>query len=1027
MKKSLHAYSLCIILLILLAHNLNAQIAPHLRWPKAPNGKIVCFTDEMEKYGQQLSGKTGNQLVFENWISTEQKNNTSAEAFFRTNTIVYNIPVIFHVIHNGEAVGTGRNITKAFIDSQLIQLNNDFRRKANTSGFNTHVNGADIEMQFTAATLYPTNAVMGEPGIDRINRNNKGWTAPPHLDTYMQSTVKPNSIWNPDQYLNIWICDLTDASGLVLGYAQQPIAPGNIGQDEDTATIANTDGIVLHYTIVGSSNKKPTGAYPFDEGRILTHEVGHFFGLRHVWGEGNCDLDDYVFDTPRQNDVIFGCAVTSNTCDDTNYGSPYDSVDMVRNYMQYSDNACVNIFTLGQKNRMRIVMGENGTGSPRRESLRFSDRSMNKPKVSFINTDTAVIERTTCNMPWGFYIPVKISRAPSANTYASLTITGNTDGQDFTITPDSLLFSPTDSADKYFSVIINADAVMEGHERAILTLTVNDTNSIAAPDPYELTILNDDNMPMMGKRLSGTIFSEDFESASSGWINYDYIKGTNRWLIGGTNGDVASGKSAYISNNVSSPAYTSNSVSHTIIYHEVTAYNWDSLNLSFYYKCKGETSGAVKKDFGKLMYSLDSLNFFQINGTTDLADSSNTTYYSAMLPSFLWNTKFYLGFYWQNDTTTANNPPLSIDDILITGKTYIPASIHTAIDTAFGFSQKPLGPMETVDFYDRVTGDVLATIQNLSGFNYGCVTVAVDRAGTNAQYVNNDPAISIQNKLFDKTYKITPQYNNATGNYRITFYLTQAEINGWMLASGNSLANAYIIKDTGHISNTDFYGPFEQRMAIKANYLGGIHRTITTTFNTGFSGFGFGHINTSVLPVQLISFLATEKSKTALLNWKVNNELNIQRYAVQRSSDGVNFTEIGTKAALATSGEIQYTFTDPLPITGWNYYRLIIYDNDGKFKSSQIERLYFGKPVLYTVAPNPFSNKLSISVNNLEKTAVNYSITDMSGKTIMSGGNPILLPGQFININTQRLASGIYYLKLDSVGDIQQFKIVKQQ
>ncbi|MEO6540214.1 MAG: M43 family zinc metalloprotease, partial [Ferruginibacter sp.] len=302
MKKHLPTYTLCILMLVVFTQNLYAQLIPTLRWPKAPNGKIVCFTDEMEKFRQQVSGKQNDVPAFENWLFAEQKKIVTTESFSRVNTIIYSIPVIFHVIHNGEAVGTGRNITKAFIDSQLIQLNNDFRRKANTSGFNNHVNGADIEIQFTAATLNPTNGVLAVPGIDRINRNGKGWTAPPHLDTYMQSTIKPGSIWNPDQYLNIWICDLTDASGLVLGYAQQPIAPGNIGQDDDTASIANTDGIVLHYSIVGSSNKKPAGAYPFDEGRICTHEVGHFFGLRHVWGEGNCDLDDYVFDTPRQND-----------------------------------------------------------------------------------------------------------------------------------------------------------------------------------------------------------------------------------------------------------------------------------------------------------------------------------------------------------------------------------------------------------------------------------------------------------------------------------------------------------------------------------------------------------------------------------------------------------------------------------------------------------------------------------------------------------------------------------------------------
>ncbi len=1026
MKKHLFHLLVFTMILVLINQNLYAQVNPVVRWPKASNGKIVCFTDEMEKYRYAVSGQTYNQAAMEKWINIQQEKAGNINSISRTNPIIYTIPVIFHIIHNGEAEGVGRNINKAFVDSQIIQINNDFRRKANTSGSNNHANGADVEIQFAAATISPTNAVLAQPGIDRINRNATGWTAPPHLDTYMQSTVKPASSWNPDKYLNIWVCDLTDVSGTVLGYAQQPIAPGNIGQDEDTASIAGTDGIVLHYTIVGSSNKKPTGNYPYDEGRILTHELGHFFGLRHVWGEGNCDLDDFVFDTPRQNDVLFGCTTTSNTCNDTNYGCPYDSVDMVRNYMQYSDNACVNIFTVGQKNRMRIVMGEYGTGSPRRESLRFSDRSLSKPKISFIRTDTAVIERTSCNGPWGFTIPLKISRPPAGTTYASLTISGNTNGLDFTISPDSLSFSPTDSADKYFSIVMNPDAVMEGHEQAYFTLTVNDTNSIAAPDAYELIIWNDDNPPFMGKRISGYLLSEDFETPSTGWIKYDYIKGANKWLIGGSNADVSSGKSAYISKDSSALSYNAASVSHTIMFHEIQAYNWDSLYISFYYKCNGQTVSGTRKDFGKLMYSLDSLNFFQVNGTTDYSDSSNATYVSSFLPSFLWNRKFYLGFYWQNDTATANNPPFAIDDILISGKTYIPAFIHTTIDTAAGYDERPVGPMETVDFYDRITGDVLATIQNLSGHNYGCVTVAQDRAGINAQYVNNDPATSIQNKLFDKTYKIIPQYNNTSGNYKVTFYLTQAEVNGWMLASGNTFINADIIKDTGHISNTDYYGPYEQQPAIKGNFLGGSHRTITSVFNTGFSGFGFGHISTGTLPVQLISFTATEKNKTALLNWKVDNELNTLLYSIQRSNDGINFSEIGSKTATAAAGIIQYTYTDGLPAKGWNYYRLVMYDHDGKFKISQVERLYFVFNIIYTIAPNPFSNKISITVNNKETAEVIYTISDISGNTMINGSNPAVSPGQVITINTQTLAAGIYNLKIKSADNVQQFKIIKQ-
>ena len=1018
-------YLTVLVSVIILAGNnqSSAQNKPVQRWPKAPNGKIVCFTDEMEKYRSVQSGLPVNNTVFEKWVSdqTDLLNNNSGN-LYRTNPIIYTIPVIFHIIHNGEAVGVGRNIAKAFIDSQIVQLNNDFRRKAGTSGFNSHADGADVEIQFAPAILSPTNTVLTEPGIERINRNSRGWTAPPHMDTYMNSTVKPASFWNPDQYINIWICDLIDSAGSILGYAQQPIAPGNIGQDDDTATIAATDGIVLDYGIIGSSNKKPAGAYPFDEGRILTHEMGHFFSLRHVWGEGNCDLDDYVFDTPRQNGVLFGCNITSNSCNDTQYGSPGDSIDMVRNYMQYSDNACVNIFTIGQKNRMRVILGETGVGSPRRASLRFSDRCLNKPLVSFISTDTTVMERTTCNLPWGFNIPVSISRKPAAVTNVKFTITGNTDGNDYTIYPDSVSFSPTDTADKNFTIAIKADAVMEGHEKANFYLTISDTNALAAADPYELTIMNDDFPPVMGKRFSGTLFYEDFETPSSGWKTYDYIKGANRWLIGGTNGDVSSGKSAYISKDSSSLTYNGTSMSHTLLYHQVDAYNWDSLTLSFYYKCKGQNTNGVKKDFGKIMYSTDSLNFYQVNGTPDLTDSSNSAFFSAPIPYFLWNTKFYLGFFWQNNADTANDPPFAIDEITITGKTFTVAQIQTAVDTATGFCEKPLGPFETVDFYDRFTGDVLATIQNLSGFNYGCVKVEVDRAGTGAQWVTGDPQTYANTKLFDKTYKVTPENNNATGNYNITFYITQAEYQGWQLASTNPLALVKMIKYSGPISTMSITSNFEKRPITAAAYLGGIDKTFTSYFNSGFSGFGFGNINQTVLAADLLSFTAVKKTSTVVLNWKASNEINLSHYLITRSKDGINFLPIGT--VTAAGNNTAYTFTDALPVNGNNFYRLTMTDKDGNIKKSNIVFVDFSSKANFKIINNPFTGKLDVLAENTA-TAVTATLIDMTGKIVLTKKYNTTA-GNIFSLDVMSIARGVFYLKLYDGQNTTTFKVVKQ-
>jgi len=139
--------------------------------------------------------------------------------------------------------------------------------------------------------------------------------------------------WPTSDYLNIWVCDI---SGGILGYAQFP------------GGAASTDGIVIDYQYFGTVG---TASAPFDLGRTATHEVGHWLNLRHIWGDGSCSVDDFVSDTPTSNAANYGCDVGSSAC---------GSVDMVQNYMDYSDDACMNLYTVGQRNRMRALFESGG-------------------------------------------------------------------------------------------------------------------------------------------------------------------------------------------------------------------------------------------------------------------------------------------------------------------------------------------------------------------------------------------------------------------------------------------------------------------------------------------------------------------------------------------------------------------------------------------------------------------------------------------------------------------------------------------
>lgn len=260
------------------------------------------------------------------------------------NNAVVTIPVIVHVVHNGEPVGTGANISQAQVMSQIAVLNEDYRRTG--AGFNNNPVGADMEIQFAPALRDPQGNLLAEPGIRRVNGNRSSWT----YDA-AQTVLKPNTFWDPNRYCNIWTVQFGgDAQGL-LGYAQFPSLSGLQGLEQNEGP-ASTDGVVIRWQAFGRTGNVQA---PFNGGRTTTHEIGHWLGLRHIWGDGNCSADDFCADTPNSAQPNYNCVAV------TSCGSP----DMIQNYMDYSNDACMNIFTQCQKLRMRTVLDN----SPRRKEL----------------------------------------------------------------------------------------------------------------------------------------------------------------------------------------------------------------------------------------------------------------------------------------------------------------------------------------------------------------------------------------------------------------------------------------------------------------------------------------------------------------------------------------------------------------------------------------------------------------------------------------------------------------------------------
>lgn len=241
---------------------------------------------------------------------------------------VITIPVVVHVVYNNST----ENISDAQIQTQIDVLNDDFRR-LNADADGTWSQAADSEIEFCMATVDPSgNATNG------ITRTSTSVSAFGTNDQVKFSSQGGKDAWPADDYLNVWVCDI---SGGILGYAQFP--GGNPA----------TDGVVCDYQYFGTIG---TATAPFNLGRTMTHEVGHYLNLRHIWGDGGCSVDDFVSDTPTSDGPNYGCAPNTVSCGTT---------DMVQNYMDYSDDGCMNLFTQGQRDRMRALFDTGGA----RESL----------------------------------------------------------------------------------------------------------------------------------------------------------------------------------------------------------------------------------------------------------------------------------------------------------------------------------------------------------------------------------------------------------------------------------------------------------------------------------------------------------------------------------------------------------------------------------------------------------------------------------------------------------------------------------
>jgi Metallo-peptidase family M12/Reprolysin family propeptide len=547
---------------------------------------------------------------------------------------------------------------------------------------------------------------------------------------------------------------------------------------------------------------------------------------------------------------------------------------------------------------------------------------------------------------------LKIPYAPSQPANITLLPTGNTGliigtNNDVEVSPLSFVLD-TNNLSQTINLKIYNDALIENVETLTLNFNINANGGNAikrnSSTTHSLNITSLDHRP--DSSVNEPLYTETFDAVTSGLGNWTQAvvygdASPNRWVIRNSGDSLFPSKAAYISNNGSAYTYSgtvaADSSTVRLISPAINAAGFSNMRLSYLYKCNGETlfvngggtsGGLTGLDYGKVFYSTN-------NGSTwtllkdNIARANAKISEDILLPADANNsTALKIAFEWNNNTSVVNNPPFLIDSINIKGTSV--KAIQTAANAA-NTEEARLGPNQTVHYYNPVTKNIMATVENMSAFDFGCTKVELLRTGNGAFNAwGNTP----NQQVSAKAYKITPGNINNDAPYKLTLYYTNAEINGWLAATGNTMTDIRLVKTGGDITQTPPATPAVYSSINNTAAYGASVHTIVSGIFTGFSTFAIAkQIGNPFCPGGNFGYAAGINGTA--YQWQVNS--------------GIGYVTINNNAIYSGAATDSLILTAP-PTFAYGYkYRCAITTPSGLVYSQEYT-LRFGLTWLGTVS-----------------------------------------------------------------------------